>query len=612
MPAEYRGGRVARALAGHPLAGRPLAGRTLAGHRLAGRQLAASLLAMSVAVAGITLGIPSSTSAQVRIPATSSPGTTRPSSGVTLRLSSPYKVTVPPGTWVPLSVSVADRGAADVNGQIVVQAPAAQVGLSTPGCLSNGPSTFTCLGAEEYSSNLVPHQPSPTGTGTVNYTVPLELVAGTTKQLPLYVVTGAPGQGVSARVEDPSGRVLAQAGAPLPVAYGLATPAVLVVTDSPQTVPVLSKMVTPTGAQPQLQYTTPSGLPDMAAPLGAFKAVTIDQADMTAVSPAQIQALQSYVEMGGTLVVAGGLNWRATTAGLPPGLLPGRPTGGVSSVALPGLSHLLGTGPGPGRVDVDGLTVTRGGMQTLTEGKRPLVVEATRGSGHVVLCALDPAAAPLATWPGARTLLSRLFAPAYRPGFYDSPLPYAEAGGVFPVPPSSAPQSVVAKLGGNFDTGSALLSPSAAVSVLASYLGQAPPVTRPPAVSFLGLLLVGYVVVIALVLLAIVGRGRRRALVWAAVPAIAFLGVLTASLTGIGDGDRPLVQEVRISQLSPGGHLAQVTSLGMVQLPAGGSRRVQLASPTPDVQAPALVGNLAAATGAAVTFGPARPPRPRP
>ena len=113
-------------------------------------------------------------------------------------------------------------------------------------------------------------------------------------------------------------------------------------------------------------------------------------------------------------------------------------------------------------------------------------------------------------------------------------------------------------------------------------------------------------------LFAVVGHRRRRTLVWAAVPALAITAVLAASLTGIGTGNGPLVQEVRISQVSPGGHLAQVTSLGMVQLPAGGSRRVQLASPTPDVQAPALVGNLAAATGAAVTVGQGRPPRPRP
>jgi hypothetical protein len=571
--------------------------------RRAARAMAGPLLVLPLAVAGITLALPSSSSAQVGARATSSPKSARASLGVTLKLSSPYQVTVPPGTWVPINVSVADRGAADVHGQIVVQAPAAQVGLSTPGCLSNGPSTFTCLGAEDYAANLASRPPAPTSAGAVTYTVPLELAAGTTKQVPLYVVTGAPGRGVSARVLGPSGRVLAQASASLPVAYGLAPPAVLVVTDSPQTVYALSKLVTPTGAQPQLQYTTPSGLPAMAAPLGAFRAVTIDQADMTGVSPAQIEALEGYVETGGTLVVAGGLDWQSTTAGLPPGLLPGRPTGGVSSMALPGVSRLLGTTPVPGRVDVDGLAVIRGGRPTLTEGKTVLVVEATRGSGHVVFSAMDPAAAPLATWPGARALLSRLFAPAYRPGYYDSPLPYAEAGGVFPVPPSSAPASVVAKLGGNFDTGSALMSPSAAVSVLAGYLGQAPSVTRPPSVSLLGLLLAGYVVVVALVLFGVIGRARRRVLAWAAVPAIAILGVVTAGLTGIGVGDGPLVQEIRISQLSPGGHLAQVTSLGMVQLPGGGSRRVELASLTPDVQAPALVGNLAVATGAAVTVG---------
>ena len=63
----------------------------------------------------------------------------RASSGVTLGIASLYKVTVPPGTWVPIALSVANDGAANLRGEIVVRAPAAQEGLSTPGCLSNGP-----------------------------------------------------------------------------------------------------------------------------------------------------------------------------------------------------------------------------------------------------------------------------------------------------------------------------------------------------------------------------------------------------------------------------------------------------------------------------------------
>ena len=140
---------------------------------------------------------------------------------------------------------------------------------STPGCLSNGPSTFTCLSAENYSSSLAAGgPPSLKTTSTIRYTVPLDLPAGTKKQLPLYLLTGPPGAGVSARVEGATGTVLARASTPLPVAYGLAQPAILVVTDSPSSVAVLGKLVAPTGAQPQLQYSVPSALPPRPLPSG--------------------------------------------------------------------------------------------------------------------------------------------------------------------------------------------------------------------------------------------------------------------------------------------------------------------------------------------------------
>ena len=279
----------------------------------------------------------------------------------------------------------------------------------------------------------------------------------------------------------------------------------------------------------------------------------------------------------------------------------------MASLALPGLPALLGTSPLLGRVDVDSLGAAKG-VETLTQGNTALVTEGTRGRGHVVMCAFDPAVAPLSTWPGTPTLLSRLFAPAFQPGYYDTALPYSEAGGVFPVPVSNTPSTVVAGLGGDFDTGSSLMSPVNAVSVLASFLQQAPALTREPPVGFLGLLLVGYVVVVGLVLFVVIGHRRRRTLAWAAVPALAITAALAASLAGVGTGNGPLVQEVRVSQVPPGGHVAEVLSMGMVQLPGGGSRRVELTSPPAQALAPVLVGNLAVGTGADITVGQGQAP----
>ena len=157
----------------------------------------------------------------------------------------------------------------------------------------------------------------------VTYEIPLELAAGTAKQLVVDVLAEPAGGKVSALVEGPSGRVLARTAVQLPLAYGTAQAAVLVVTDNQAAVSALENLVSPAGSQPQLQYVNPADLPASPAPLGIFRAVAIDRADTSGLSPAQGQSLQSYVDAGGTLVVAGGLNWRGTTAGLPPAYCPG-------------------------------------------------------------------------------------------------------------------------------------------------------------------------------------------------------------------------------------------------------------------------------------------------
>ena len=77
------------------------------------------------------------------------------------------------------------------------------------------------------------------------------------------------------------------------------------------------------GSHPQLHYTVPADLPVSAAALGGFGAVAIDQADTSVLNPAQVHGRwRATSTRAGRLVVAGGMDWRAATAGLPAGLLP--------------------------------------------------------------------------------------------------------------------------------------------------------------------------------------------------------------------------------------------------------------------------------------------------
>ena len=62
-----------------------------------------------------------------------------------------------------------------------------------------------------------------------------------------------------------------------------------------------------------------------------------------------------------------------------------------------------------------------------------------------------------------------------------------------------------------------------------------------------------------------------------------------------------MVNEVRVTQLVPGSHLAQLISLGAVYLPRGGSEAVDLSGQFSSP--PALIGDLGADAGAQLAVG---------
>ena len=62
-----------------------------------------------------------------------------------------------------------------------------------------------------------------------------------------------------------------------------------------------------------------------------------------------------------------------------------------------------------------------------------------------------------------------------------------------------------------------------------------------------------------------------------------------------------MVNEVRVTQLVPGSHLAQLISLGAVYLPRGGSEDVDLSGQFSSP--PALIGDLGADAGAQLAVG---------
>ncbi|MDQ6772679.1 MAG: hypothetical protein M3024_06790 [Candidatus Dormibacteraeota bacterium] len=150
---------------------------------------------------------------------------------------------------------------------------------------------------------------------------------------------------------------------------------------------------------PVAAFSAASSLPESAVLLAGYSIVVIDEFDTARLSALQVQALRDFVRFGGTLVLAGGSDWRRTLSPLPDDLLPLRPTDTVTASLLPvaGLAGVgaadlvapLATGPvgSAARVLVQGPAAS------------PLMTAAAHGYGQVVELAYDPAEAPVAGSP---------------------------------------------------------------------------------------------------------------------------------------------------------------------------------------------------------------------
>ena len=501
-----------------------------------------------------------------------------------------------PGSWAPLAISVSDRaGSAGVEATGTTVAAKLVVTVRSslvPGgaCYADGPTTFTCAGETGgYSTGYTTGGGSLAsiagqGPTVVSYISPLLLTPGATKTLTQYVLAQGAVNTVSVEVVGEAGHgagsagraLLAAAQATIETSAGQSGADILVVTGDTSAVQALAAAGAPTGSLADFQYLAPGELPPTATPLGAFRAVVIDEASTSSLSPAQAGALEDYVQAGGTLVVAGGLSWEEGVSGLPAGLLPASASGMVGSSALPALGKMLGMPPLRGPVDLVALRAAPGAETLLSEGTEPLVVSVGHGLGHVVACAFDPAAQPLEGWPGAAALLELVFSPAFAPGFDGMALPYEEGGGVYPVQAGALPRQLVARLGAGTGPGVPVLGTERAGSLVAGYFGHLGDPALPPSPIVLGLALLVYVVAVFVVLRSTLSRPRRRRAAWVAVlPCLAGGVAMLAALT-VSTAPWPLLEEAQIAVLAPGSSVGEVSDVGVVQLPSGGEEKVTL------------------------------------
>jgi hypothetical protein len=460
-----------------------------------------------------------------------------------------WKGTLAVGSWVPLQVTVHNKGQ-EFRGRIEVStsAPVGNGGGGANRCFAspNGGTTCTTL--------LGPKGGGQSGSaGTVTYTAPVVLAAGVTKTLTLTVLPS--GSSVHTQVVGDDGSVAVGGETNLDVSFGSDHAVIGVVSSDGGALDALGSVHLPGGAQVQVVHIPTATLPESAAPLGGFDVLAFEAVPTDTLSAAQRHALEGYVAGGGSLLlVAGDPYAKATLAGLPVDLLPATLAGGTTHVGLAALSAQMGV-KAPS-APATALVVRPKGTVALRDGGSPILVVGRHGAGQTALLTLDPGAEPLASWSGTATLLRELVVRTTR----------AVAGN------GSARFS-----SGSFGNGLGVRAQLAnETGSVAGAVSLVPGVTLPAALA-LGLLAVAYVVVVGPVSYVVLSRLRRRDLFWVTVPVLAIGTTVIAYATGLGASGRGLtLSEVRLVHLATDSNRATVDSFTAAFSPHGGDYELVL------------------------------------
>jgi len=150
----------------------------------------------------------------------------------------------------------------------------------------------------------------------------------------------------------------------------------------------------PSGLQ-VTQMRSPRDVPDIVLHLAGLDAVVIDDFDTASMSDGQRRAVQDYVSLGGSLVLAGGAAWSRTLGSLPAALAPLRPSGS-GPVSLGPLADLV-SATTTATAGVATGEVTAGRVVLAAPGGPALVVDSEYRAGRVIQLAYDPLAEPFAS-----------------------------------------------------------------------------------------------------------------------------------------------------------------------------------------------------------------------
>lgn len=439
------------------------------------------------------------------------------------------------GAWVPYAVTLKNEGQRDFNGTLVLRPRLVPPPGAPPGFVQSG---YVAQGT--------------------TYQMPFVLARGVEKRVTIYgqfVDSAMGGQAYEAQLVDGTGTGVALSG---PATVSSAVLAIGLLSDSGSVANGLRSMPRLRGSAIGVFPFTAQTLPGSALHLGGLAAIVIDNFDTATLSQAQLHALQQYVGLGGTLILAGGGAWRRTLASLPPALLPLHPDA-TSSVSLAPLMELTKQVSALEAVAAAG-RLTPGARPVLTDaGGRPLVVEGTYGAGRIIELTFNPAEEPVAShsgeyresWAaainrvgGGQPLAGKQFATAV-----------TITGGPGQVPFNIGRQNLEYQIAG-------LLGDTATNAL--------------PALGLLGLLLIAYILLTGPVNYLLLRGLRRRELMWVTVPLVALTATAGAYGAGVvAHGSDYVVNELQMLRVSPDGS-GDATIYDAIYSPRRGDLAVQL------------------------------------
>lgn len=161
------------------------------------------------------------------------------------------------------------------------------------------------------------------------------------------------------------------------------------------------------GGRIEIQTLGANNLPERPALLDSLDVMVVNHAPKETLSPEQVAAVKTWVERGGTLVLAGGANFSGGSslfADLSPVAVSG--TGQVTD--LTGLIQYAGANPPVAQMLASTGQLKQGARAVVSSGAVPLVAVHKLGAGSVLYAAWDLSEEPLSSWAGNKELWQKL------------------------------------------------------------------------------------------------------------------------------------------------------------------------------------------------------------